>query len=58
MLDAVGGSAYVYLYAKVVIDSVFYDEATTPHIPRTIWYRMRNDPNCGFLSFLDGIPTS
>jgi hypothetical protein len=47
-----------FLYAKVVIDSIFYDEATTPHIPRTIWYRMRNDPNCGFLSFLDGIPTS
>ena len=47
-----------YLYAKVVIDSIFYDGAATPHIPRTIWYRMRNDPNCGFLSFLDGIPTS
>ena len=47
-----------FLYAKVVIDSIFYDEATAPHIPRTIWYRLRNDPNCGFLSFLDGIPTS
>ena len=48
----------LFLYAKVVIDSVFYDEATAPHTPRTIWYRMRNDPNCGFLSFLDGIPKS
>jgi hypothetical protein len=47
-----------FLYAKVVIDSIFYDDATAPHIPRTIWYRLRNDPNCGFLSFLDGIPTS
>jgi len=47
-----------YLYAKVVIDSIFYDGAAAPHIPRTIWYRMRNDPNCGFLSFLDGIPKS
>jgi len=50
--------ARLYIYAKVVIDSIFYDEAAAPHIPRTIWYRMRNDPNCGFLSFLDGIPTS
>jgi len=48
----------LYLYAKVVIDSVFYDDAVAPHIPRTIWYRLRNDPNCGFLSFLDGIPNS
>ena len=48
----------LYLYAKVVIDSVFYDDAAPPHTPRTIWYRMRNDPNCGFLSFLDGIPNS
>ena len=50
--------ARTFLYAKVVIDSIFYDEATAPHTPRTIWYRMRNDPNCGFVSFLDGIPTS
>jgi hypothetical protein len=48
----------LFLYAKVVIDSVFYDDAAPPHIPRTIWYRLRNDPNCGFLSFLDGIPKS
>jgi hypothetical protein len=50
--------ARLFLYAKVVIDSIFYDGATAPHTPRTIWYRMRNDPNCGFISFLDGIPTS
>jgi hypothetical protein len=52
-----GIAARTFLYAKIVIDSIFYDEATAPHTPRTIWYRMRNDPNCGFLSFLDGIPT-
>lgn len=46
--------ARTFLYAKIVIDSIFYDGA--PRNPRTIWYRMRNDPNCGFLSFLDGIP--
>jgi hypothetical protein len=50
--------ARTFLYAKIVIDSIFYDEATAPHTPRTIWYRMRNDPNCGFISFLDGIPKS
>ncbi|MBK5188655.1 MAG: hypothetical protein JJD97_10460 [Gemmatimonadaceae bacterium] len=50
--------ARTFLYAKIVIDSIFYDEAAPPHTPRTIWYRMRNDPNCGFVSFLDGIPKS
>ncbi len=53
-----GVQARTFLYAKVVIDSIFYDEAVSPHTPRTIWYRMRNDPNCGFLSFADGVPTS
>jgi hypothetical protein len=53
-----GVQARTFIYAKIVIDSIFYDEATAPHTPRTIWYRMRNDPNCGFISFLDGIPTS
>jgi hypothetical protein len=53
-----GVQARTFLYAKIVIDSIFYDEATAPHTPRTIWYRMRNDPNCGFISFLDGIPKS
>lgn len=53
-----GVQARLFLYAKVVIDSIFYDDAAPPHIPRTIWYRMRNDPNCGFISFADGIPTS
>jgi hypothetical protein len=48
--------ARTFIYAKIVIDSIFYDGA--PRNARTIWYRMRNDPNCGFLSFLDGIPTS
>lgn len=49
-------AARTFIYAKVVIDSIFYDEAAPPHVPRTIWYRLRNDPNCGFLSFADGIP--
>jgi hypothetical protein len=53
-----GVQARTFLYAKIVIDSIFYDEATSPHTPRTIWYRMRNDPNCGFVSFLDGVPTT
>ena len=51
-------AARTFIYAKVVIDSIFYDEAASPHVPRTIWYRLRNDPNCGFLSFADGIPTN
>jgi hypothetical protein len=51
-------SARTFIYAKIVIDSIFYDNAAPPHEPRTIWYRLRNDPNCGFLSFDDGIPTS
>jgi hypothetical protein len=53
-----GVQARTFIYAKIVIDSIFYDDAPPPHTPRTIWYRMRNDPNCGFISFLDGIPTS
>jgi hypothetical protein len=51
-------AARTFIYAKVVIDSIFYDEAAPPHVPRTIWYRLRNDPNCGFLSFADGIPNN
>lgn len=53
-----GVQARFFLYAKIVVDSIFYDDAAPPHIPRTMWYRMRNDPNCGFISFDDGIPTS
>ena len=49
-------AARTFIYAKIVIDSIFYDGAAAPHVPRTIWYRLRNDPNCGFLSFEDGIP--
>lgn len=51
-------AARTFIYAKIVIDSIFYDEAAPPHVPRTIWYRLRNDPNCGFLSFADGIPNN
>ncbi|MGH7621372.1 MAG: hypothetical protein ACREMU_03445 [Gemmatimonadaceae bacterium] len=53
-----GIQARLFLYAKIQIDSIFYDEATPPHSPRTMWYHMRNDPNCGFISFADGIPKS
>ena len=49
-------AARTFIYAKIVIDSIFYDDAASPHVPRTIWYRLRNDPNCGFLSFNDGVP--
>jgi hypothetical protein len=39
------------LYAKIAVDSV--NLAT-----RIIYLRMGFDPNCGFRSFADGIPTS
>jgi hypothetical protein len=48
-----------WLYAKLVVDSVHftpYDPITNP-TGRTIYFRTRVDPNCGFLSFRDGIPT-
>ncbi|MDQ2931698.1 MAG: hypothetical protein M3Y05_12915 [Gemmatimonadota bacterium] len=51
-------AARTFIYAKIVIDSIFYDNAAPPRTPRTIWYRLRNDPNCGFISFADGIPKS
>ena len=51
-----GVAARTFIYAKIVIDSIFYDDAAPPHVPRTMWYRLRNDPNCGFISFADGIP--
>jgi len=43
---------YNVLYTKIVIDSINPD----PEI-LSIHFRMRVDPNCGFLSFRDGIPT-
>jgi hypothetical protein len=40
-----------YIYAKIAIDSVSL--AT-----RTLYLRMGVDPNCGFRSFVSGVPTS
>jgi hypothetical protein len=40
------------IYAKVVIDS------TKPTTTRAIYMRVVTDPNCGFRSFLPGLPTS
>ncbi len=40
-----------YLYAKITVDSVKLDS-------RIIYLRMGLDPNCGFRSFADGVPTS
>jgi hypothetical protein len=48
-----------YIYSKFVIDSVHYypyNEVSAP-AGRTIYYRMRNDPNCGFTSLEPGLPT-
>ena len=40
-----------YIYAKIAVDSV---NLTTRHI----YLQLGLDPNCGFRSFADGIPTS
>jgi hypothetical protein len=40
-----------YIYAKIAVDSV--NLAT-----RTLYLRLGLDPNCGFRSFVSGIPTS
>ncbi len=52
-------SARLYIYSKIEIDSV---KASPPFDPETnpggstIYFRMRADPNCGFVSFADGLP--
>ncbi|MDQ6828070.1 MAG: hypothetical protein M3081_04300, partial [Gemmatimonadota bacterium] len=38
-----------YVFSKLAIDSI-------NTVTRTISFRMRVDPNCGFRSFADGIP--
>ena len=40
-----------YLYAKIVVDSVNLTS-------RTLFVRVGLDPNCGFRSLVDGVPTS
>jgi hypothetical protein len=49
----------LFIYSKIVIDSVFGDVVANPatQTPRTLYYRMRVDPNCGFISFAAGRPT-
>jgi hypothetical protein len=47
------------IYSKMMIDSVnysAYDPDTNPG-GSTIHFHMRVDPNCGFISFADGLPT-
>ena len=39
-----------YIYAKIAVDSVNLSS-------RTLFVRMGVDPNCGFRSFVEGIPT-
>lgn len=52
-------SARLYIYSKIVIDSVKanppFDPETNP-AGSTIYFRFRTDPNCGFVSFADGLP--
>jgi hypothetical protein len=52
-------SARLYIYSKIEIDSIKasppFDAATNP-AGSTIYFRMRADPNCGFVSFADGVP--
>jgi hypothetical protein len=47
-----------FIYSKLVVDSIRtppYDPVTRP-TGNTIFFRMRVDPNCGFISLADGIP--
>ena len=52
-------SARLYIYSKIEIDSIKtsppFDPVTNP-AGSTIYFRMRADPNCGFVSFADGVP--
>lgn len=48
-----------FIYSKMVIDRIdtsAYDPIANP-AGNTIYFRIRVDPNCGFLSFANGIPT-
>jgi hypothetical protein len=51
--------ARLYIYSKLAIDSIKvsppFDGDTNPG-GSTIHFRLRVDPNCGFVSFADGIP--
>lgn len=48
----------LYIYSKIVIDSINlapFDPNTNPN-GSTIYLRITVDPNCGFISFADGLP--
>lgn len=48
-----------FIYSKIIIDSVNYTpfNGFTNPAGNTIYFRIRVDPNCGFRSFKDGLPT-
>jgi hypothetical protein len=48
-----------FIYSKLVIDSVNYSAFDPINNPNgsTIYFRMRVDPNCGFLSLASGLPS-
>jgi hypothetical protein len=52
-------NARLFIYSKIQIDSIKasppFDPVTNP-AGSTIYFRMRADPNCGFVSFADGVP--
>ncbi|HEU4586425.1 MAG TPA: hypothetical protein VFR95_11790 [Gemmatimonadaceae bacterium] len=52
-------SARLFIYSKIEIDSIKasppFDPETNP-AGSTIHFRLRSNPNCGFVSFADGIP--
>jgi hypothetical protein len=52
-------SARRFIYSKMVIDSVHYDlfDPSTNPSGNTIYFRMRVNPNCGFISLETGLPT-
>ena len=49
--DVCFGAISPYIYSKIAVDSVNLAS-------RTLYVRLGLDPNCGFRSFSEGIPTS
>jgi hypothetical protein len=52
-------SARRFIYSKLMIDSVNYTPYNADTNPggNTIYFHMRVDPNCGFISFASGLPS-
>ncbi|HEY7894621.1 MAG TPA: hypothetical protein VIC24_06950 [Gemmatimonadaceae bacterium] len=52
-------AAQQFIYSKIVIDSINYTpfNGFTNPAGNTIYFRIKVDPNCGFRSFKDGLPT-